>query len=61
MPCITLQYDPAIGPILTFSIAAASSLAQPGSAPPQYKAVRGLVDTAAATLRLHPPLRSQRG
>jgi hypothetical protein len=54
MPCITLPYDPAVGPILTIGIAAPSSLAQPGTAQPQYTFVKGLVDSGCSNIAISP-------
>jgi hypothetical protein len=54
MPCITLPYDPAVGPILTIGITAPSSLAAPGSSPPTYKFIKGLVDSGCSNIAIAP-------
>lgn len=53
MPSITLPFDPAVGPIITFGISPPSSLAQAGSPAPSIKYIKGLVDTGCSNVSVN--------
>lgn len=52
MPCINIQIDP-VGPTLELGIAAPSSLASAGSAPPPITWFKALADTGCSHTSIH--------
>ena len=61
MPHITLQFDPAIGPILSINVGFPQSAKQPVGGPPQPETVNFLIDTGASVSSINPATAAKLG